>query len=56
MQQRGKIIEALSKYYKLPKEDRSDESWFVRTLEAEQRQIGIGEEDIAAITMIVYWA
>ena len=53
---KGKIINALSKYYKLPKEERSDESWFVRTLEAEQRQIGIGEDDIAAIIMIVYWA
>jgi len=48
-------IDALTKYFALPKESRSGEAWFIRTLEAEQRQLGIGDRDIATLMLMVYW-
>ena len=48
-------INALTTYFKLPKEQRLGESWLVRTLEAEMRHLGIAEHDIAAFVMMTYW-
>ena len=49
------IIGALTNYFDLPKEQRTGETWFVRTLEAEQRQLGMKSKDIASLMMLVYW-
>lgn len=52
---KAKIVSALVAYLQLPKEDRSDASWIIRTLEAEQSQIGIDIRDIAGMMMLAYW-
>ena len=50
-----KMLDTLETYLKLPKESRSDASWLIQTIEAEQRQIGNGDRDIAIILMSGYW-
>lgn len=52
---RAKIISTLVAYLQLPKADRLDASWIVQTLEAEQRQIGIDNVDIAGMMLVTYW-
>ena len=51
-----RIIDALTTYFKLPKEQRQDEAWFIHALEREQRALGMSDQDVAALLMIVYWA
>lgn len=53
---RNAAIDALTKYFSLPKESRQGEAWFVKTLEAEQRKLAIGDKDIATLMLMVYWA
>ena len=48
-------IDALREYFMLPKEERKGEAWLVRNLEAEMRNVGIEEPDIAAFVMMIYW-
>lgn len=48
-------IESLTAYFKLPKAERSGANWFNQTLEAEQRQLGMTDEDIARLMMLVHW-
>jgi len=48
-------INALTKYFELPRAKRQGEAWFVRTLELEQRSLGIGDRDIATLILMVYW-
>lgn len=48
-------IEALRRYFTLPKGERTGESWLIRNLELEMRNVGITEADIAAFVMMIYW-
>ena len=49
-------VDALTRYFVLPSEERGpEEAWFVRTLEGEQRKLGIGDRDIATLFLMVYW-
>ena len=50
-----KGIDALTRYFQLPKEERPGEAWLVQTLEAEMRHVGIQDPDIAAFVMMFYW-
>ncbi|KAI9879019.1 MAG: hypothetical protein M1830_009818 [Pleopsidium flavum] len=50
-----RAIDGLTAYFALPKDQRTGEAWFVRTLEAEQRKLGIGDRDIATLILMVYW-
>ena len=52
---RDAITRALVKYYQTPKERRRDAAWYIQTMEAEQRRLGIDDRDIAKITIMVYW-
>lgn len=47
--------DAIIRYFNLPRDKRPGEAWFVRTLEAEQRSLGIKTEDIALLMLMVYW-
>lgn len=47
--------DALTEYFRLPKKERPGEAWLVRNLEAEMRNIGIKEPDIASLVMMIYW-
>lgn len=52
---KDRIIDALTTYFQLPKAERKNESWLIGSLEAEMRNLGIGDRDIAAIMMPLYW-
>lgn len=46
---KAKIVRTVVAYLQLPKEDRSDASWIIQFLEAEQSKIGIDSYDIAGM-------
>ena len=48
-------IDALTRYFRLPKEERLGEAWLVSNLEGEMRNVGIAEPDIAVFVMMIYW-
>ena len=48
-------IDALTKYFAMPRDQRIGEAWLVRSLESEMRNAGIGDKDIAAFVFMVYW-
>ena len=50
-----RAVDALTTYFRSPKEVRQGESWLVRTLEAEMRGQDIEEPDIAAFVLMTYW-
>lgn len=52
---KDKVVGALARYFELPKEERPGAAWVIDNFENEMRQIGIGNKDIAAIVMAVYW-
>lgn len=52
---KDRIIDALTAYFRLPKSERPNESWLIGSLEDEMRNLGIGDRDIAAIIMPLYW-
>lgn len=54
-QAKDAAIDGLTQYFAMPKESRGGEAWFIRTLEAEQRQLDIGDRDIATLSLMVYW-
>lgn len=47
--------DALEAYFKLSKEQRPGATWLVQTLETEMKARGIGESDIAALLMMIFW-
>lgn len=47
--------DAMEAYFKLPKEQRPGATWLVQTLETEMKARGIGESDIAALLMMIFW-
>ena len=52
---KDRIIDALTAYFKLAKSQRKGESWLIGQLETEMRKLDIGDRDIAAIVMPLYW-
>lgn len=52
---KSKMLDTLMTYLSLPKEQRSDASWLIQTLENEQREICIPDRDIAALIVMGYW-
>ena len=48
-------IETLTAYFRLPKDERPGATWFNQTLEAEQRQLGMTDDDIARLMMLIHW-
>ncbi|KAF2178178.1 cytochrome P450, partial [Zopfia rhizophila CBS 207.26] len=52
---RNTIIEILTRYYKMPREERSDSAWFTQSLETESRATGLSENDMAAAILIIYF-
>ena len=52
---RDKINVALTFYFRLSPAERPDACFLISSLEVEMRKLSIGDEDIAAITMPLYW-
>lgn len=53
---KDRILDALSRYFLLPKEERKGESWLVSNLEAEMIKAGINDvAEMASIVMPLYW-
>lgn len=50
-----KGIRAFTAYLKLPKVQRAGEAHFIRDLEEEYRLLGLDEENLASLMMVVYW-
>ena len=48
-------IKTLTAYFQLSKDERPGATWFNHTLEAEQRQLGMTDEDIARLMMLIHW-
>lgn len=54
---KDRILDALTRYFSLPKVERKDESWLISNLEAEMIKAGINDvAEIASIVMPLYWA
>ena len=51
----AKNVKSLTAYFQLPKSERAGANWFNETLEAEQRQLGMADEDIARLMLLVHW-
>ena len=52
---RDVIIKALTTYFKLPKIERPGAAFLIDSFEVEMRNMSIGDKDIAALIMPVYW-
>ncbi|KAI9845649.1 MAG: hypothetical protein M1837_004623 [Sclerophora amabilis] len=52
---RQKYTKAFLAYIRLPKEARKDEAWLITTLIDQYRELGINENDAAAMMVMVYW-
>ena len=52
---KSKIIETLEKYFDLPREQRTGQSWFMRTLEDQYRALNFSSYDMAKLVMFTYW-
>ena len=50
-----KVIDALEAYFELPVQDRPGAAYYIRTMEAKQREIGLPNRDIAKVAMMMYW-
>lgn len=50
-----KSLDALTAYFRSPVRDRPGACWLVQTMEMEMRELGIGENDMAANLMMAYW-
>ncbi len=55
LESKAKLHQAILKYIQLPPRRREDACWLVRTTEREMRARMIGETDIAANLMMVFW-
>lgn len=51
-----KILQALTAYYQLPLEERSEMAPFLESIEAEQKKVFLDHSDMAALAFIMYWA
>lgn len=53
---KDRLLDALSRYFLLPKEERKGESWLISSLEAEMIKVGINDvAEMASIVMPLYW-
>lgn len=53
---KDRILDALSRYFFLPKDERKDESWLISNLETEMIKAGINDvAEMASIVMPLYW-
>ncbi|KAM5442403.1 hypothetical protein MferCBS31731_002281 [Microsporum ferrugineum] len=52
---RDTIIDILTQYYRLPREEREDCAWFTKSLETESRNLGLGESDMSAAILIIFF-
>ena len=52
---KAKCIDAIERYLELPLNQRSDACWLVRSLEPQQRALGLCNRDIATIQAMLYW-
>lgn len=50
-----KIVDALQEYFRLPKEERSGESWIIDVFETEMREMGISDHQIALTLTMTLW-
>ncbi|KAL8784501.1 MAG: hypothetical protein Q9213_003938 [Squamulea squamosa] len=53
---RDRLIEAFTRYFSLPKSQRSDAAWFIPRAEAEMRDIGLDDRDLGRAHMLQNWA
>ncbi|KAL8675691.1 MAG: hypothetical protein Q9186_007673 [Xanthomendoza sp. 1 TL-2023] len=53
---RSKIMDAMKKFISLPEEQRSEQSWSVKTVLQAQEHVGIDLENQASILLILLWA
>ncbi|KAL8693351.1 MAG: hypothetical protein Q9224_003769 [Gallowayella concinna] len=53
---RSKIMDAMKKFISLPEEQRSEQSWSVKTVLQAQDHVGIDLENQASILLILLWA
>ncbi|KAL8767545.1 MAG: hypothetical protein Q9209_005962 [Squamulea sp. 1 TL-2023] len=53
---RDRLIEAFTRYFSLPKSQRSDTAWFIPRAEAEMRDIGLDDRDLGRAHMLQNWA
>lgn len=51
-----KVLRALTAYYQLPLEERSEMAPFLHSVEAEQEKMSLDHSDMAAIAFLMYWA
>ena len=53
---KAKLDETFLAYVKLPRHERQGGAWFVDTVETEARNLDIGDDAIAVMMVIAYWA
>lgn len=51
-----KILDALERYMRYPKESRAGESWLIETVMAQQMAAGVDEPNRAKMLLMIYWA
>ena len=51
-----KVLQALTRFFELPIEERPGAARFLRTIEGEQRKLNLDNRDIASSGFIFYWA
>jgi hypothetical protein len=50
-----RAIEAFSKYFEMPREERPGASWFVKALEEEKKAINMDNWDMGVLVFMSYW-
>lgn len=50
-----KVVDALEAYFELPVQDRPGAAYYIRTMEAKQRELGLSNRDIAKVALMMYW-
>ncbi|KAL8731564.1 MAG: hypothetical protein Q9181_004257, partial [Wetmoreana brouardii] len=53
---RDRLIEAFTRYFGLPRSQRSDAAWFIPRAEAEMRDIGLDDQDLGRAHILQHWA
>ena len=52
---RERLTSGLEKYFSIPADERGDQAWFTKAMEAEMRSVGINTHDIATMMTTIYW-
>lgn len=53
---KDRLVNNLATHFRLPRSQRSGEAWFTKSLEDEQRRIGLTEEEMGSTVLIIYFA